>query len=175
MKNHKKAIIIGAAFIVVALCITGAYMIVTWEPDDSIKPFSADFVSYDNTPSKGNELWDAMVETGAEGIEEIVITPGIYSSYSVRLRETETIAEFIDQCSFEKMNFNQQEPPKSMDGPMYEVFIEVFDKSGRYFRVVVYSNGCAEKVEVQGEERITLYSSYPVDIQPYNDYISEHR
>ena len=62
---------------VTALCITGAYMIATWEPDDSIKPFSADFVSYDNTPTKGNELWDAMIETDAEEIEliEVIYRP----------------------------------------------------------------------------------------------------
>jgi hypothetical protein len=177
MKDNKKSIIIGAAFIVVALCITGAYMIVTWEPDDAAKPFSADFVSYDNTPTKGNELWDAMVKTGAEEIEEMTVR--YLSVYYVDspFFKGEDAVEFLEESLLRDLYFCRKEAPLPMENEQCWVYINVLGKDGKYFNLAVYSNGVVRKVEnpeqttdvTKGEH--ILYASSLVDYQKSIDYI----
>ena len=141
MKNNKKAVIIGAVLMVTALCITGAYMIATWEPDNTTKPFSADFVSYDNTPAKGNELWDAMVKTGAEEIEEMTVQ--YLSVYYVDspFFKGEDAVEFLEESLLRDLYFCRKEAPLPMENEHCWVFINVLGKDGKNFYLEVYSNG----------------------------------
>ena len=177
MKNNKKSIIIGAAFIVVALCITGAYMIVTWEPDDAAKPFSADFVSYDNTPTKGNELWDTMVKTGTSEIEEMTVQYLSVYYVDAPFFKGEDAVEFLEESLLRDLYFCRKEAPLSMENEQCWVFINVMGKDGKNFYLEVYSNGVVRKVEnpeqttdvMEGEN--ILYASSLVDYQKFIDYI----
>ena len=181
MKNNKKSIIIGAAFIVVALCITGAYMIVTWEPDDSIKPFSADFVSYDNTPSKGNELWDAMVETGAENVEKIeIIEFSVRSDAIFETLDAKEASKFLKETNLAELDFVRKETPLSIEKYFYFLEITV-RKKDQFFKLVIYPNGVVRKVEnaeiafdVAIGENI-LYASSLVDFEHLLNYLKTNQ
>lgn len=169
MKDNKKSIIIGAAFIVVALCITGAYMIVTWEPDDSIKPFSAETVSYDNTPSKGNELWDAMIETGASEIEKVKVTymPHIYRSFYVDGKEE--IQSLLEESGIDQLQFSMKDPPLEEGMLPYPIYLYMSNEEKQEVRIYLHVNGIVKKEE-NGE---VLYSSNALDVDALDSYFGE--
>ena len=167
MKNNKKSIIIGAAFIVVALCITGAYMIVTWEPDDSIKPFSAETVSYDNTPSKGNELWDDMIETDAEEIELIEVIYRPEHGSCAFLYDRQEMNHFIKNSGIENLQFGLKEPPALKNMTPQSICIIFHREDVQKIFLKFYSDGVIEKEE----NGVSLYSSNALDMETFENYM----
>ena len=169
MKNNKKAVIIGAVLMVTALCITGAYMIATWEPDNTTKPFSADFVSYDNTPAKGNELWDTMVKTGTSEIEKVKVTymPHIYRSFYVDGKEE--IQSLLEESGIDQLQFSMKDPPLEEGMLPYPIYLYMSNEEKQEVRLYLHVNGIVKKEE-NGE---ALYSSNALDMDALVSYFGE--